>query len=263
MSYILLGNHDCYYKDTASPSSLDMFKYFDTGPKNVKIVDNIETVSNMLLIPWMFSEEQTEEIVKNAYDVPYALGHLPINEITLNRSGKKSDKELFNISDFDRYDKVFSGHFHQPGIYNNITYLGAPFHMNFNDSGNRGIYIFDDETGEIEFIEYNGAPKFCIIDGENYDKDCIEGNNIRLEFHNNIGLNKIDEVISDVESLNPHSLNVSYKFSVEFTENNQGDIIDEIKGNKDILIDYIRNSKVPDHLSLSTIESIIDNLEKE
>lgn len=264
-SYLILGNHDCYYKNKPDPNSLEIFSPLDDFKNNhpIEVVTNPKKVENILFVPWISDTNEIEKIKNNDYDAEYVMGHLPINEITLNRYGRKSEREIFNISDFKEYKKVFSGHFHQKGSYSNIEYIGAPYHISFNDSGERGAYIFDSENESMEFIEYNGAPKYYILDGENYDENLIEGNNIRIDFFNNIGLNKIDEIVKKVESLNPNKLKISYKFSTEFTESSENDKIDEIKGNREILLSYISESKVPDHISIKTMESIISSLENE
>ncbi len=260
--YLLLGNHDCYYKNTDQPNSLSIFYPFkQVNNCPIEIIQKPYKLDNILLIPWLFEEEDINNVKKNNFDATYATGHLPINEILMNRSGKKAENEPFNINDLSKYEKVFSGHFHQPGEYKNINYIGAPYHMNFNDSGKRGIYVFDNETGETEFIEYNGAPKFQIVNAEDYDPNIITGNNIRLEFYNNIGLNIMDDIIKEVEKLSPNNLNVAYRFSTEFTQEINNDIINEIKGNKEILIDYIQNSNIPDYINIKTLKSIIDSLE--
>ena len=256
-SYIILGNHDLYYKNIDIPNSLDIF-CFD----NINIINKPEMVGNILLIPWIFDESDLNIIKTNTYGAKIIMGHLPINDVILNKAKAKSKDNILNKSDFEDYDIVWSGHYHQYGQYRNIVYIGAPYHMDFNDAGKRGVYIFDDETKEYEFIEYKDAPKYITIDAEDFDDKEIPGNNIRIEFYNNLGLNKINDIIYNIEKLQPNSLDISYKFSNTFTNESNFDSIEEIKANKNILIDYIKESKMPDHLNMKTMENIITSLEK-
>ena len=52
-----------------------------------------------------------------------------------------------------RFDKVYSGHFHQKSEVKNIKYLGSQMEFTWSDYGDtKGFHIFDTETREIEFI---------------------------------------------------------------------------------------------------------------
>ncbi|MFW6002486.1 MAG: metallophosphoesterase [archaeon] len=262
--YILAGNHDLYYKDAVLPSSLEIFHYIHT-PENthINVVYYPIVVDNILLIPWLINEENYNDIVSNNYNAKYAMGHLAINNIIMNRAEVRSKNEILNLSDFEKYDVVMSGHYHQYGEYQNVVYIGAPYHMDFNDSGKRGVYIFDSEDGSTEFIEYNGSPKYIVVDAENYNKDTIEGNNIKLEFYNNIGLNKINEIIEDVNCLGPNSISVSYKFTTTFTNNIESDTMIEYKPNKELLVEYLKESELPSNLSIKVFENIISSMENQ
>lgn len=262
-TYILIGNHDLFYKNALYPHSMEVFKSIGVPEQhNLSIVESPTVVDNIVLIPWLIDNDDYHNIVNNEYGVKYAMGHLAINNIIMNRSEVRSKNETLNISDFQNYEWVLSGHYHQYGIYKNITYIAAPYHMDFNDYGTRGIYIFDSENGETEFIEYTGAPKYFIVDAEDYDESIIEGNNIKVEFYNNLGLNEINKIIEDVNCLNPNFVNVSYKFSNTFTKPEENDTISEIKSNKEMLINYLQESNIPPNLKMKVFEDIILSMEK-
>ena len=54
---------------------------------------------------------------------------------------------------FSQFDQVFSGHYHKRNSSGNISYLGNPYQLYWNDEGEtRGFHIYDMETGELEFI---------------------------------------------------------------------------------------------------------------
>ena len=55
---------------------------------------------------------------------------------------------------FDRFEAVYSGHFHTPSNDGKIFYLGNPYQIYWNDvNDRRGFHIFDTETLETEFVE--------------------------------------------------------------------------------------------------------------
>lgn len=261
--YIITGNHDLYYKNAVHPNSIEIFKSIKTPENhNINIVEHPIVIDNIVLLPWLITDEDYESIVKNNYNVDYAMGHLAINNIIMNRSEYLSKNETLNISDFKNFKLVLSGHYHQYGEYNNVVYIAAPYHMDFNDYGNRGIYVFDGQTGDMEFIEYKNSPKYIVVNAEDYDPHLIEGNNIKLEFYSNIGLNEINQIIEDVTCLSPCSVNVSYKFSNTFTKPEENDTIEEIKSNREMLINYLKESEIPSNLKISVFNNIIESLEK-
>ena len=52
-----------------------------------------------------------------------------------------------NIDVFDKFDVVYSGHFHTRSTNGKISYLGNPYEMFWNDVNDpRGFNIFDTET---------------------------------------------------------------------------------------------------------------------
>lgn len=262
-TYVLLGNHDLFYKNSLYPHSMEVFKSIDVPEQhNLSIIESPTVIDNIVLIPWLINDSDYHNIVNNEYGVKYAMGHLEMNNIIMNRSEIRSKNKTLNISDFQNYELVLSGHYHQYGIYKNITYIAAPYHMDFNDYGNRGVYIFDSEKGDMEFIEYTGAPKYFVIDAENYDESIIEDNNIKIEFYNNLGLNEINKIIEDVSSLNPNSVNVSYKFSNTFTTPDESVSIEKIETNKEMLINYLQESNIPNNLKIEVFKNIISSMEQ-
>ena len=54
-----------------------------------------------------------------------------------------------DVKTFDKFDRVYSGHYHTRSDDGKIFYLGNPYEMYWNDiSDTRGFHIFDTETLE-------------------------------------------------------------------------------------------------------------------
>ena len=54
---------------------------------------------------------------------------------------------------FDKFDLVFSGHYHTRSNDGKIFYLGNPYQLYWNDvDDKRGFNFFDTETFELEFV---------------------------------------------------------------------------------------------------------------
>ena len=60
--------------------------------------------------------------------------------------------ELINLC-LQKFDTVFSGHFHHKSDDGHIYYLGSPYEFYWNDCDDRkGFHIFDTETRSLERI---------------------------------------------------------------------------------------------------------------
>jgi DNA repair exonuclease SbcCD nuclease subunit len=62
-------------------------------------------------------------------------------------------KQGLNASIFNKFDSMYTGHFHKKSDNGTVFYLGTPYQINWNDYGEtKGFHIFDTETLEMEFI---------------------------------------------------------------------------------------------------------------
>jgi hypothetical protein len=79
-------------------------------------------------------------------------GHLELEGYQMFKG--QENHEGFDPKLFKHFDLVCSGHFHHRQSKGNITYLGNPYQMFWNDYDDpRGFHIFDTETLELEFVE--------------------------------------------------------------------------------------------------------------
>jgi len=248
-SYLLVGNHDIYYKNQINPTSLQLFDDIE----GISVVDNPIVLDNEIhLVPWIIDDFQPVK-------VPYMFGHLELSGIVINRVGTESKSGL-SVSLFKDYKKVLSGHYHTRSVTKNITYLGSPFHMTFNDEGERGYYIFED--GELDFFKFDGAPKFHIFNYDNIDKSLIEGNNIKIQFTKDIGTTKINKLTNDITELKPNQLFVEFNFDESFSEEGNDLDVDEIIDIRSIEKKYLDNADIPEYIDRNLIDKHMDNLWK-
>jgi DNA repair exonuclease SbcCD nuclease subunit len=128
-TYIIVGNHDCYYKNKIHPNTLELFKEYD----NISIIDSIEKIDNILLVPW-------GEVPEDTQGARFCFGHFAIKGFHMNDSYKCKDG-LDKVK-FKDFEKVLSGHFHTPSSKGNITYLGSPYGQTFHDAGVLGVFTY-------------------------------------------------------------------------------------------------------------------------
>ena len=153
--HMLVGNHDCYYKNNNEINSISLTcaEY-----NNIKVYQDIPEVAtiddlNILMVPWIASAHYAKSIHKiKSAKAEILMGHLAIigsEMIPGFYCDQGLERELFK-----RYERVFSGHFHQQQDDGHIYYIGSPYEMYWNDwNTKKGFHIFDTETRETEFYQ--------------------------------------------------------------------------------------------------------------
>jgi len=150
---LIVGNHDIYFKSTNELNSPEFLLKSDninvyTDPIT-KEYDGLE----IALLPWINSEneEEVEEFLQLT-TAPFVMSHLEVN------GGMVGPGHFHGggtpASWFERFEQVFSGHFHHKSTLGNIRYLGSQMEFTWNDFGDdKHFHVFDTETREIEAIK--------------------------------------------------------------------------------------------------------------
>ena len=144
---MIVGNHDCYYKNTNNVNSPELLLQTYNNIKTYSEVSEITLDKlKILFIPWINAEnfENTVKSIKNTSSI-CAMGHLELNGFRAHRGHVMEDGMACDL--FDKFDKVFSGHYHTRSDNGKIFYLGNPYEMFWNDvNDTRGFHIFDTDT---------------------------------------------------------------------------------------------------------------------
>ena len=145
--HMIIGNHDCYYKNTNNVNSPELLlQTYDNIKTYSEVTEVILDKLKVLFIPWINAEnyENTVQHIKNTSSL-CAMGHLELNGFRAHRGHIMEDgmdSKLFN-----KFTKVFSGHYHTRSDNGKIFYLGNPYEMFWNDVNDaRGFTIFDTDT---------------------------------------------------------------------------------------------------------------------
>jgi len=147
--HTIVGNHTSYYKNTNSVNSVGLLlKEYD----NVQVYPEATEVKvgklKVLFVPWINQENQQNTIkAVQKTTSKVAMGHLELNGFRAHRGHVMEDGMDTNL--FDKFERVFSGHYHTRSDDGKIFYLGNPYEMYWNDvNDTRGFHIFDTETLE-------------------------------------------------------------------------------------------------------------------
>ena len=144
-TFFILGNHDLYYREKREINSVE----FARNLKRTQIVNEIMTIGDCSLVPWLVGDEYKE--VKKL-ECKYMFGHFELPTFLMNAMAEMPDKGELYAADLNKPEYVFSGHFHKRQQKENIWYIGSPFPHNFSDT-------WDFERGMM-FLEWGKEPFF-------------------------------------------------------------------------------------------------------
>lgn len=209
--HILLGNHTTYYKNTSDISMDILIKEYS----NIRVYKNpcdiIVNGFTIGMIPWINSsnEEHFVNFIKNSKST-IAMGHLEIQGFQVLR-GISCESGL-NKNIFNKFEYVYSGHFHQKHDDGHIYYLGTQYDMTFSDVDERkGFHVLDLNTRNLEFVE-NPYKLFYRIyyneDKENIISNDYKNSYIKLIIKKKTDAIKFDKYIQSLYEINPAELSI-------------------------------------------------------
>ena len=145
--HMIVGNHDTYYKNTNEVNSPELL--LQTYP-NIKTYSKPTEVNvgglDILFLPWINqgNEELSLNIIKKT-TCRCAMGHLELQGFRVNRQIIMEHGLESKL--FEKFERVYSGHYHTRSSDGKVFYLGNPYEMYWTDvNDTRGFHIFDTET---------------------------------------------------------------------------------------------------------------------
>jgi DNA repair exonuclease SbcCD nuclease subunit len=241
--HMIAGNHDTAFKNTNEVNSprLLLNEY-----NNINVIDSPSVIDvlgvKVCMVPWICSDnyEQSFELIK-ATDSDICMGHFEIAGFAMYR-GMES-REGLNPSLFDKFDTVFSGHYHHKSSLGNIHYLGNPYELTWQDYADpRGFHLFDPNTRELEFIknpntifkrlEYNDTQQIPDLDAIDL-KDCF----VRIVVTNKTDYYQFDKFIQKLYTKGCFEIKIMEDLS-EYSEGVVDDSID-LEDTMSILANYV------------------------
>lgn len=244
--HVLIGNHDIFFKDTLTVNSpsLVLQEYINDGtivlydtPTSVAIYD-----TTIDIIPWICKDNEDdalEFIIKSKSDI--CMGHFELVGFPMYRGVDAHGGMATDI--FEKYELVLSGHYHTKSQKGNITYVGTPYEMTWQDYNDpKGFHTFDTETRQLTFIPKTN-PIFVRIDYDDtkemldLDFTSLKNKYVKVVVTNKTDLYKFDQFINTIYNSGCYDVKVVEDLS-EFQE---GDIDEEIdlEDTLDVLSSFI------------------------
>ena len=206
----------------------------------------------VMLAPWMCADNYDKSMKAFADTKAQVLmGHFEIVGYEMDKGHICETGLDRNI--FQKFDSVYSGHFHQPSKLGNITYLGAQYEMTWSDhEQKRGFSVFDTETRTMEHVRnpyslfhkimYNDAD-MTIEDVANLDTSLLTNTFIKVIVSNKENPYIFDLFLDRLQSANPADIKV-----VDDHQNldlvDESELIDEAQDTMTILRQYLENLEV-------------------
>jgi DNA repair exonuclease SbcCD nuclease subunit len=145
--YVILGNHDLYYRESREVNSIEFIDELE----NVYLIRDTLVEGDVALVSWVVGDEW-KKVPK--IKSKYMFGHFELPTFKLNAMVEMPDHGGLKLDMFEHQDYVFTGHFHQRQVKGNVIYIGNAFPHNFSDA-------WDDERGWM-FLEWDKEPEFFV-----------------------------------------------------------------------------------------------------
>lgn len=159
--YMIMGNHDLYYREKREIHSLPVGKTGQQYPNITVINDGIYVKDDVAFVPWLVDDEWKD--LRNV-KCKYMFGHFELPNFYMNALVQMPDHGGLKAEDLQGPEKVFTGHFHKRQEKGNVIYTGNCFPHNYADAWDdeRGC-LFLDWEGDMEFTAWPDAPKYRTI----------------------------------------------------------------------------------------------------
>ena len=262
--HMIVGNHDCYYKNTNNVNSpallLKDYPNIKTysSPTNTKVCG-----IDMTFIPWICSEnyDETLKVIQKS-KAKIAMGHLELKGFRVNKHLVMEEHGL-EANLFSNFTKVFSGHYHTRSDNGTVFYLGNPYEMYWTDvNDTRGFHIFDTETLEhtpinnpyklFYNIYYEDTPHQT-FDAREYEKKIV-----KVIVRKKSNIKSFEKFIDKLYSCGIQELKIIENFEIQESEEFN---IDEDENTISILNRYIDESEF--NYNKTIIKGILQDIYKQ
>ena len=264
--HTIVGNHTAYYKNTNEINAVDLLlREYDNvhvySETTSILVDNL----SILLVPWINNENEKQSLglIKRSSS-PVCMRHLELQGYKVN-DYVVMDHGL-DDQPFEKFKKVYSGHFHTRSNQDNIYYLGNPYEIYWNDHADtRGFHFFDTETLEHTPINnpYRLFYKIYYEDTphQTFDAREYEDKIVKVIVRKKSDLTQFEKFIDKLYSANVAELKIVENFDFTGWDDKDNDSEVESEDTLSILNRYIEEAEIS--LDKSIVKKMVDEIYQE
>ena len=261
--HTIVGNHTAYYKNTNEVNAIDLLlREYD----NVNIYSETTPIEvgglSILLVPWINSENEEKTLAMiDKSKSPVCMGHLELKGFRIHRGYVMESGTDCNL--FNKFERVYSGHYHTRSNQDNIYYLGNPYEIYWNDCDDtRGFHLFDTETLEHTPINNPYRIYYKIYyedhDYQTFDTREYEGKIVKLIVRKKTNPKKFEKFVDKLYNSNVHELKIIENFYIQESEDFEAF---ESEDTLSILNRYIEDAEI--NLDKSTVQKMIQEIYRE
>lgn len=164
--FVILGNHDVYYKDRTDTHSLECFPLMYENFRVFEEPSALQLDSHkFLMLPWIEDVAALKQQVSLNSSASHVFCHADVRGSILNAFTKL--EHGLDLTDLSSFKRVYSGHIHIRQERGNVLYVGTPYEMDRGDRGNtKGFWVLDLEKDRVteRFIENQVSPRHLKLD---------------------------------------------------------------------------------------------------
>jgi len=261
--HTIVGNHTAYYKNTNQINAVDLLlrEY-----SNVKIYSDPTEIKlgnlNVLLLPWINDENESKtfEFIKRT-NCSCVMGHLEFAGFRVNKQIVM--EHGLEGKSFEKFKRVYSGHYHTRSTDGRIYYLGNPYEIYWTDVNDcRGFTILDTETLDHYHVD-NPYNIFEIINYEDneikeFDFSKYENKIVKVIVKNKSSQLDFEKFLDKLYSSNVAEVKIVENFDISDDQDIQ-EI--EFEDTLSILNRYIQESEI--QMDKKRLKGIIKEIYKE
>ena len=262
--HMLVGNHDCYFKDSNHVNSPELLLQDYSNIKTYSSPTNTKIGGiDVTLIPWICSDnyDQTLKVIQKS-NAKIAMGHLELRGFYVNKHLVMDDHGM-DSTIFSKFEKVFSGHYHTRSDNGKIFYLGNPYEMYWSDvNDTRGFHIFDTETlihtpvnnpYKLFYNIYYDDTPYQTFDASKYSNKIV-----KVIVRKKSKPKSFEKFIDNLYKIGVQDLKIVENFEIK---ENDDFVVEEEENTISVLNRYIDESEF--NFDKSVIKGIFENLYKQ
>ena len=262
--HMLVGNHDCYFKDSNHVNSPELLLQDYSNIKTYSSPTNTKIGGiDITLIPWICSDnyDETLKVIQKS-NAKIAMGHLELRGFYVNKHLVMDDHGM-DSTIFSKFEKVFSGHYHTRSDNGKIFYLGNPYEMYWSDvNDTRGFHIFDTETlihtpvnnpYKLFYNIYYDDTPYQTFDASKYSNKIV-----KVIVRKKSKPKSFEKFIDNLYKIGVQDLKIVENFEIK---ENDDFVVEEEENTISVLNRYIDESEF--NFDKSVIKGIFENLYKQ